>query len=122
MNRVEGTWRASIDGKNNLQFQPQHAVQEGEMDWKKTLMIGSFAAGAILFLTGRRPAGLAVAGIGVATFAAEHPEKFEELWQRMPEYIEKGSKFVDMASTFLERMGQEKGGYRNMPVAGGTRY
>ena len=46
------------------------------MDWKKTLMIGSFAAGAILFLTGRRPAGLAVAGIGVATFAAEHPEKF----------------------------------------------
>src|SRR5207302_11358160 len=55
-------------------------------------------------------------------FAAEHPEKFEELWQRMPEYIEKGSKFVDMASTFLERMGQEKGGYRNMPAASGTRF
>jgi hypothetical protein len=123
MNRMEGNANvASIDGKNNLEFQPQHTIQEGEMDWKKTLMIGSFAAGAILFLTGRRPAGLAVAGIGVATFAAEHPEKFEELWQRMPEYIEKGSKFVDMASTFLERMGQEKGGYRNMPVAGGTRF
>ena len=53
------------------------------MDWKKTLMIGSFAAGAILFLTGRRPAGLAVAGIGVATFAVENPEKFEELWRRL---------------------------------------
>jgi hypothetical protein len=37
-------------------------------------------------------------------------------------YIEKGSKFVDMASTFLERMGQERGGYHNMPVAGGNRY
>jgi hypothetical protein len=123
MNRVEATPNASMDGKNNLEFQPQHTNREdGEMDWKKTLMIGSFAAGAILFLTGRRPAGLAIAGIGVATFAAEHPEKFEELWQRMPEYIEKGSKFVDMASTFLERMGQEKGGYRNMPVAGGTRF
>jgi hypothetical protein len=113
----------SVSEKNELEFQPQHTTREGgAMDWKKTLMIGSFAAGAILFLTGRRPAGLAVAGIGVATFAAEHPEKFEELWQRMPEYIEKGSKFVDMASTFLERMGQEKGGYRNMPVAGGNRY
>jgi hypothetical protein len=113
----------SLSEKNRLEFQPQHTIQEGrKMDWKKTLMIGSFAAGAILFLTGRRPAGLAVAGIGVATFAAEHPEKFEELWQRMPEYIEKGSKFVDMASTFLERIGQEKGGYRNMPVAGGTRF
>jgi S-formylglutathione hydrolase FrmB len=128
MNRVdEARWLrsavASMSDENKLEFQPQYATMEGgAMDWKKTLMIGSFAAGAILFLTGRRPAGLAVAGIGVATFAAEHPEKFEELWHRMPEYIEKGSKFVDMASTFLERMGQERGGYHNMPVAGGNRY
>jgi len=94
-----------------------------EMDWKKTLMYGSFAAGAILFLTGRRPAGLAVAGIGVATFASEHPEKFAEIWHHMPEYIDKGSKFVDMAANFLERLGeQHAGGYRNMPVAGGNRY
>ncbi len=34
----------------------------------------------------------------------------------MPEYIEKGSKFVDMASTFLERMGQEK---RRLPQHAG---
>jgi len=94
------------------------------MDWKKALIYGSFAAGAVLFLTGRRPAGLAVAGIGLATFASENPEKFEELWRRAPEYIDKGSKFVDMAATFLERLGQQQqgGGYRNMPVAGGTRY
>src|SRR5579859_6388260 len=120
--RVQETLTTSMSDENNLEFQPRLTIREGEMDWKKTLMYGSFAAGAILFLTGRRPAGLAVAGIGVATFAAEHPEKFEELWHRMPEYIEKGSKFVDMASTFLERMGQEKGGYRNMPVAGGNRF
>ena len=93
------------------------------MDWKKTLMYGSFAAGAILFLTGRRPAGLAVAGIGVATLAVEHPEKFEEIWQRMPEYIERGERFVNMAANFLDRLGEQRGGgYRNMPVAGGTRY
>ena len=93
------------------------------MDWKKTLMYGSCAAGAILFLTGRRPAGLAVAGIGVATFAVEHPEKFEEIWQRMPEYIERGERFVNMAANFLDRLGeQHSGGYRSMPVAGGTRY
>ena len=93
------------------------------MDWKKALIYGSFAAGAVLFLTGRRPVGLAVAGIGLATLASENPEKFEELWTRMPEYIDKGSKFVDMAATFLERVGhQQGGGYRNIPVAGGTRY
>ena len=93
------------------------------MDWKKVLIYGSFAAGAVLFFTGRRPAGLAVAGVGLATLATEHPEKFQELWRRMPEYIEKSSKVVDMATTFLERLSsQQGGGYRNIPAAGGSRY
>lgn len=85
------------------------------MDWKKGLMYGSFAAGAILFITGRRPAGLAVAGIGVATLIAEHPEKFEDLWQRMPEYIDKGGRLLDRAAGLIELLGQERGsGLRNI--------
>jgi len=93
------------------------------MDWKKTLIYGSFAAGALLFITGRRPAGLAVAGIGLATLASENPEKFEQIWRRMPEYIDKSGKFIDMAAAFLEKFSQQQGGgYRNMPVAGGGRY
>ena len=92
------------------------------MDWKKALIYGSFAAGAVLFLTGRRPVGLAIAGIGVATLASENPERFEDLWRRMPEFVDKGTKFVDMAAAFLERIGEHQGGYRNIPVAGGSRY
>ncbi len=92
------------------------------MDWKKSLIYGSLTAGALLFLTGRRPAGLAIAGVGLATLAVEHPEKFEEIWNRLPEYIEKGSKFVDGAATFMEKLSQQGGGYRNMPVASGSRY
>ena len=92
------------------------------MDWKKALIYGSFAAGTLLFISGRRPAGLAVAGIGLATLVSENPEKFEQLWRRMPEYIEKGGKFIDMAATFLEKVSQQQGGYRNIPVAGGSRY
>jgi hypothetical protein len=80
---------------------------EEQMDWKKALMYGSFAAGAALFLSGRKPAGLAAAGIGLATLASRHPEKFEELWRRMPEYLDKGSQFVDMAADFLEQMGEQ---------------
>jgi hypothetical protein len=79
------------------------------MDWKKALIYGSFAAGAALFLSGRRPAGLAVAGIGVATLALENPEKFEDLWRRMPEYVDKGGKLVDIAASFLERLGEPRG-------------
>jgi len=93
------------------------------MDWKKGLIYGSLTAGALLFLTGRRPVGLAIAGVGLATLAVEHPEKFEEIWNRLPEYIEKGSKFVDGAATFMEKLSQQQGGgYRNIPVAGGSHY
>jgi hypothetical protein len=111
-----------MNGENQLEFEPPRVTEGGAMGWKKTLMYGSFAAGAVLFLTGRKPAGLAVAGIGVATFAAEHPEKFEELWRRMPDYIERGSRFVDMATAFLERLGEERSGFHDLPVARGTRY
>ena len=41
------------------------------MDWKKVLIYGSFAAGAVLFFSGKRPAGVAVAAIGAATLATQ---------------------------------------------------
>jgi hypothetical protein len=84
------------------------------MDWKKTLIYGSFAAGAVLFLTGRRSAGLIVAGVGVATLAAEYPEKFEELWRRMPEYVDRGSRVINAAAGVLERVAESRGGYRSL--------
>jgi hypothetical protein len=40
----------------------------------------------------------------------------------MPDYIERGGKFVDMAASLLERLGERSGGYRNISVAGGNRY
>lgn len=84
------------------------------MNWKKALIFGSFAAGAVLFFTGRRPAGLAMAGIGMATLAAEHPEKLAELWRRLPDYVDKSGKFVDIAANLLERLGEHRAGYRNI--------
>ncbi|HLW55509.1 MAG TPA: hypothetical protein VKW06_21960 [Candidatus Angelobacter sp.] len=85
------------------------------MDWKKGLIYGSFAAGAILFITGRRPAGMAVAGLGLATLIAEHPDKFEDLWHRMPDYIDKGGRLLDRAASLIELLGQEgRAGVRNI--------
>ena len=84
------------------------------MDWKKMLVYGSFAAGAVLFLAGRRSAAAVVAGVGVATLAAEHPEKFEELWKRMPEYVDKGGRLMDGIASFLERLAEHRARYRNI--------
>ncbi len=91
------------------------------MDWKKALIFGSFATGAVLFLTGRRPAGLAIAGIGVATLASEHPEKLQELWRRLPEYVDRSGRLVDTAANILEKLAEHRGGFRNISMAGGNR-
>src|SRR4051794_31134846 len=76
-------------------------------NWKKALMIGSFTAAAILLLTGRRPAGFALAGVGLATLAAEHPDKFEQFWNAAPEYLEKGSRLASGVGDFIEKVAQQ---------------
>ena len=40
-------------------------------NWTRAIVIGSFSAAAFLLVTGRRPAGFALAGIGLATLASE---------------------------------------------------
>jgi hypothetical protein len=115
----EGRWATNgVDARSKevaeqTRSRHRNPLEDRIMTWKKALIYGSFAAGAALFFSGRRPAGLAVAGIGVATLAAEHPEKFEDLWRRMPEYIDKGGKMVDLAASFLERLGEQRG-YRSV--------
>jgi len=84
------------------------------MNWKKALIYGSLAGGAALFFSGRRSAGMAVAGIGVAALVSEHPEKFEELWRHMPEYVDKGGRLMDLAASFLERVAEHRAGYRSL--------
>ena len=58
--------------------------------WKKAVIFGSIGAGAVLVLTGRRPAGMAVAAAGLAVLASEYPEKFEAVWENAPDYLQKG--------------------------------
>ena len=75
-------------------------------NWKRALIVGSLGAGAVLALTGRRAAGAIVAGVGVAVLASEHPEKVQELWERAPEYMEKGTQIVNVVAGFLERISE----------------
>lgn len=77
-------------------------------NWKRAVVLGSLGAGAVLALTGRRTAGLVAAGVGVAVLASEHLEKVQELWERAPEYMEKGTQVMNMVSGFLERLSKHQ--------------
>ncbi len=77
-------------------------------NWKRALILGSLGAGAALALSGRRTAGAVLAGVGVAVLAAEYPEKVQQLWERAPEYMEKGTQIVNVVSGFLERLSEHQ--------------
>lgn len=75
-------------------------------DWKKILTWASLGAAGFLLLSGKRAAGMAAAGIGLAALASEHPEKFEKIWNEAPEYLDRGHRIVNGIQSLLERIAQ----------------
>jgi len=81
-------------------------------NWKKMLMFGAFAGAAYLLISGRRPAGFALAGIGMAVLAAEHPQRFEEIWNRAPEYLEKGQRMIQGVGRIIDQVSEQAGKFQ----------
>ena len=82
-------------------------IRHKSENWKRALMIGSFGAAAFMFLTGRRAAGFALAGVGVATLAGEYPDKFEKFWNAAPEYLDRSTRLVQGVGNFVEKIAEQ---------------
>jgi len=87
-------------------------------NWKKMLMVGAFAGAAYLLISGRRPAGFALAGIGMAVLAAEHPQRFEEIWNQAPHYLERGTKVVNQISDLVDKIAEQGSKFQHMRSGG----
>lgn len=75
-------------------------------NWRKGLVIGSFAAGTLLLIKGHRPAGLAATAVGLAVLAAEYPDKFEDIWEQAPDYIYRGTQIFATLTRVAERFAE----------------
>lgn len=76
-------------------------------NWKKALIYGSLGAGALLLISGRRNAGIALTVVGGVVLAAEHPDKVETLWRNAPEYLSRGSEIVQAITRIAQRLAEE---------------
>jgi len=78
-------------------------------NWKVALIGVSAGVGTVLLLKKKWTAGIILAGVGLATLASEYPEKFEEVRRRLPDYIERGNNFLEVASQVGNRLAEAGG-------------
>lgn len=72
-------------------------------NWKKAVLAGSAGVAAILLLKGNRTGGLLFSGVALAALASEYPDTFAEIRDQLPNYIERGTSLLEVASRIGER-------------------
>ena len=81
--------------------------QRKEMEtWKRALLAGSAGLSVVLLLRGKRTGGLIFGGVALAALASEYPEKFAEIRAKLPDYVERGSTFLEVVSRVGERLAE----------------
>ena len=73
-------------------------------NWKRAVLASSVGLSAIFLLKGNRTGGLICGGVAVATLASEYPEKFREIRSKLPDYVERGTTFLEVVSRVGERL------------------
>ncbi|HVW76143.1 MAG TPA: hypothetical protein VHB45_00920 [Alloacidobacterium sp.] len=96
-------------GLTQLSHEIQERLPENlpEFSWQRTVAAGSLVAGALLFLSGRRKAALAVAAAGAAVGLLEHPEAARELWESLPGYLQKGQDVLVRIEDFVNEVAKQ---------------
>jgi hypothetical protein len=80
---------------------------ESMKNWKRAVVFGSLGAGALLLITGKRPAGVAAATVGLAILASEYPDSFERVWEHAPDYVTRGIQIFQTLSQIAERFAEQ---------------
>jgi len=75
-------------------------------NWKRAVIAGSATAATILIVKRKRPAGVLVAGVGLAVLASEYPEKFAQIREEIPSYVRQGTRFIDLAMKIGSKIGE----------------
>jgi hypothetical protein len=75
--------------------------------WKRAVVFGSLGTGVVLLATGKRPAGVAAATVGLALLASEYPERFERVWEHLPDYVTRGVQIFQTLSQIVERVAEQ---------------
>jgi len=75
-------------------------------NWKKAVLVGSAGAAAVLFVKGKRPAGILAAGIGLVVLATEYPQAFDRVANLTPGTLGRGLRLVEFVSRASQKLAE----------------
>lgn len=73
-------------------------------NWKRALIAGSAALSVVSLIKGSRTGGVVFGGVALATLASEYPDTFARIRKDLPDYIERGTNLLEVATRVGERI------------------
>ncbi len=85
-----------------------------EPDWMGMAVGGTFLAGALLLLSGKKKAGLAVSAGAMALTLLDQQESIREWWHMLPKYLDDAQRLLDQAQHTIEDLAAKRDKLRSM--------
>jgi hypothetical protein len=89
-------------------------AKQNEPDWVGIAVGGTFLAGSLLLLSGKKKAGLAVTAGAMALTLLDQQETIKEWWNTLPKYLDDAQHLLDQAQTTIEDLANKRDKLRGM--------
>ncbi len=86
----------------------------GEPDWMGITVGGTFLAGSLLLLSGRKKAGLLVTAGAMALSLLDQKETVREWWNTLPKYLDDAQHLLDQAQGTIDDLAAKRERLRGM--------
>ncbi len=75
--------------------------------WTRSLAAGTLLASAVLLVTGKRKAAIAIAAAGTAVALIEDPDSVRKFWNDVPSYVQAGQKMLARVEGLVEQAAEQ---------------
>jgi hypothetical protein len=75
-------------------------------NWKKAVIAGSTGLAVISLMKKSRTGVFLFGGVALATVASEYPDKVAEVRRKLPQYVDRGTALLEIASRIGERLAE----------------
>jgi len=88
--------------------------KHNEPDWVGITAGGTFLAGGLLLLSGKKKAGMAVTAGAMALTAFDQQETIKEWWHTLPKYLDDVERLLGRAQNAIEDLSAKRDKLRSM--------